>query len=82
MPNAERKPEPNDPEQLARLLEIELMQKRAAWQRANGQRNAIRIVAFLFLFAVIAGALFAYYFFFADMAPRAERVEAPKSARP
>jgi hypothetical protein len=43
------------------------MQKRAAWQRAGAQRNTMRMLAFLFLFVVIAGAIAAYFFFFADV---------------
>lgn len=68
MHHTDGKPEPSetDPEVLARLLEIELMQKRAAWQRATAQRNTVRALAFLFLFVVIAGAIAAYFFFFAD----------------
>jgi heme A synthase len=69
MQHTEGKPErsDSDPEMLARLLEIELMQKRAAWHRAGAQRNTVRMLAFLFLFVVIAGAIAAYFFFFADV---------------
>ena len=62
---ADGKPEPSeiDPEKLSKLLEIELMQKRATWQRTAAHRRSLRAVAFLFLFLVIVGAVAAYYFF-------------------
>lgn len=62
---ADGKPEPPeiDPDKLSKLLEIELLQKRAAWQRAADQRKSFRVIAFLFLFVVILGALAAYFFF-------------------
>jgi hypothetical protein len=81
MDHIDGKPEPSetDPEMLARLLEIELMQKRAAWQRASSQRNTMRMMAFLFLFVVIAGALAAYFFFFADVNRPSRAHEEPAS---
>lgn len=53
----------NDPEKLAQLLEIELMQKRAAWQQAKARRGGLRAVSFLFLFVVIVAALVAFFVF-------------------
>lgn len=62
---ADGKSEPSeiDPEKLSKLLEIELVQKRAAWQRTAENRRGIRAMAFLFLFIVILGAIAAYFFF-------------------
>ena len=51
-----------DPQQLAKLLEIELMQKRAGWQQAKARRGTYRAMSFLFLFAVIVAAFVAFYF--------------------
>ncbi len=51
-----------DPEKLAKLLEIELMQKRAGWQAAKARRGGVRALSFIFLFLVIVGALVAAYF--------------------
>jgi hypothetical protein len=61
---ADGKPEPSqiDAEKLSKLLEIELLQKRATWQRAAERRSALRVLAFLFLLIVIAGAIAAYFF--------------------
>ena len=64
MPEGNRKPEVNDPEMMARLLELELAQKRAGWQRSHEQRKNLRIFSFLFLFCVIGGAFLGFYFFF------------------
>lgn len=64
MPEGNRKPEVNDPEMMARLLELELAQKRAAWQRAHAQRRNLRVFSFLFLFLVMAGGFVGFYFLF------------------
>ncbi len=53
-----------DPEILARLLELELMQKRAGWAQAKSRLSAVRAISFLFLFLVILGALVLYLVYF------------------
>jgi hypothetical protein len=50
-----------DPDQLAKLLEIELIQKRAEWQRTVARRKSIRTASFFFLFIVIVAVLFAFF---------------------
>ena len=59
-----RKPEPpeTNPADLEQLLEIELMQKRAAWKQAKARRGSLRALSFFFLFLVIVGALLAFFF--------------------
>ena len=44
MPASDREPEPGetDPSMVERLLEIELIQKRAAWQQAKARRGSRR----------------------------------------
>jgi flagellar basal body-associated protein FliL len=66
MPDGNRKPEtgPPDPDELAKLLELELMQKRAAWQQNKKRFGTLRILSFFFLFLVIAGGLLAFWLFF------------------
>lgn len=59
--DGKREPRENDPAKLAQLLEIELMQKRAAWQQARASRSKIRAVSFLFLFLVVVGAALAFF---------------------
>ena len=51
-------------DQVARLLELELIQKRTAWKQAKERKKSFRTLAFLFLFllfmACAAGAFFAF----------------------
>ena len=54
----------NDPGQLARVLELELLQKRAAWQRAHSRYRAIRTLSILFLLIVVAGSVAALFLLF------------------
>jgi hypothetical protein len=58
------KPEPLDPEQMVRLLDLELMHKRALRKQASARRSSWRAASFLFLFVVILGAALAAYFAF------------------
>jgi hypothetical protein len=69
MPGADGKSEPteNDPEQLSRLLELELIQKRAAWKNASARHNKLRTASFVFLFILIVASLFAFFVFFSRM---------------
>ena len=62
--NGDGKPEPVDPENVVRLLELELMQKRGARQMAGRRFGGLRAASFLFLFAVILGGLLAFYYVF------------------
>ena len=68
MPDRERKSEPGeiDPTKVEQLLEIELMQKRAAWQQAKARRSNLRAMSFLFLFVVIIAALVTFFLFFSS----------------
>lgn len=51
-----------DTDQICRLLDAKLANERAAWQRANSQRQIIRAASLIFVFLVIIGALAAFYF--------------------
>ena len=64
IPDGPGKPESRktDPEELARLLEIELIQKRAAWQSASERARKIRLASFIFLFFLAIGTLAAFFF--------------------
>jgi hypothetical protein len=55
------KPAKDNAEELSRLLELELMQKRAAWQQANARHKTLKSLSILFLFVVIMAALVAFY---------------------
>jgi hypothetical protein len=76
MPEGNRQPDARetDPEKLAQLLEIELMQKRAGWQQAKARRSTYRTLSFLFLFVVIAAAFFAFY-----LLASSDRAERPRA---
>jgi hypothetical protein len=62
-------PKPNqvDPDNLARLLELELIQKRTTWKQAGERYRAIRAAGFVFLFLLIVGCLVGGYFAFMRM---------------
>ena len=63
-PRENGKPESLDPEQMVRLLEIELAQKRTVRQQAGSPFRGFRLASFVFLFAVILGAVVAFYYVF------------------
>ena len=63
-PHGNGKNEPTDPEQLLRLIDLELAQQRAARERARSPYRAFRLASFIFLFAVILGAVLAFYYVF------------------
>lgn len=53
----------SDRENVAQLLELELIQKRAAWQQAKARRGSWLALSLLFLFLVLiaAGAAFVWF---------------------
>jgi hypothetical protein len=63
-PHGNGKNEPTDPEQLLRLMDLELAQQRAARQRARSPYRSFRLASFIFLFAVIVGVVLAFYYVF------------------
>ena len=56
-----------DAENLSRLLELELIQKRASWKQAGDRYRSIRAAGFIFLFILIVGCLIGGYFAFTRM---------------
>jgi hypothetical protein len=60
-PTAEHTPGDN-PDELSRLLEIELIQKRAAWKRALARNKGLKSLSLLFLCLVFFAGLGAFYF--------------------
>jgi hypothetical protein len=63
-PRGDGKPEPSDPDQLLRLIDLELAQKRLQRARSRSPFRAFRLASFIFLFAVIVGIALAFYFVF------------------
>ena len=58
------KHEPADPENAVRMLELELIHRRAVLQQAAAPYRRLRAASFIFLFAIILGALLAFYYVF------------------
>lgn len=58
------KPEPADPDQLLKMLDLELMRQRAQRQQTAARRNNLRMLSFLFLLLVILAGLGAAYYAF------------------
>jgi len=58
------KPEPVDPENAMRMLELELLQQRAARQMAGTPYRGLRAASFVFLFIVVLAAGAAVYYLF------------------
>jgi hypothetical protein len=82
IPDADGKPESRelDPEQLERMLELELMQKRAARKIASQRQLKVRLASFLFLFILIVGTLFAFFVLMSRV--NEERANRPAGATP
>lgn len=53
-----------DTEQLTKLLELELAQKRASWKQTGERARSIRVAGFVFLFFLIVVCLVGAYFAF------------------
>lgn len=71
--NGKPKSTENDPDQIARLLELELLQKRAAWKQASERHRAFKSASFLFLFIVIIAAVVGFYLIFSQVSERRGR---------
>ena len=74
----------NDAEQLARLLELELMQKRMAWKQAAAHYRTIRMFGFFFLFILILACAGGFFFVFSRVNEERtnQRDPATPAARP
>lgn len=57
-------PTPADADQLSRLLELELKQKRVEWKHLKQRKKSFRSLAFVFLFLLFAACLAGYFFVF------------------
>src|SRR5205823_13536889 len=62
--SAEPKSSEFDPDNLSRLLELELIQKRATWKQAGERYRSFRAIGFVFLVVLIVGCLIGGYFAF------------------
>jgi hypothetical protein len=69
IPDSGSKPESEgkDPEQLSRLLDTDLAQKRLAWKQAAARRQKVRVASFFSLFFLIVVLVFVLYIMFARL---------------
>ena len=81
IPDAIGKPNPNesDPENAERLLELELVRKRAEWKESGERYRAFRSMSFVFLFLLIVGALVAAFFVFSRVSEQRANQRSPDS---
>jgi len=56
-----------DPAKITRLLELELIQKRATWKQMSERARSIRVAGFVFIFLLIVACLAGGYFAFTRM---------------
>jgi hypothetical protein len=83
MPADDGKPKSASADELARLIELELIQKRAEWKQAAARHHAIRMASFAFLLFVIMGALVVYFFVYSDLREnRSAPKPTPAAAKP
>ncbi len=69
---------PNETEQLTRVLELELIQKRATWKQAGERYRSFRAAGFIFLFLLVIACLVGGYFAF--MRVNEQRANPPPSS--
>lgn len=79
IPDANGKPESRsaDAEQLAKVLEIELAQKKLEWAASAERYRKIRAASFLFLALIIMGALAAFFLLFSQLPANRPNPRAP-----
>ena len=54
----------NESEELTRLLDLELIQKRAAWKRAAAGHRTFRMIGVFSILIVLAAVFFVFFFLF------------------
>jgi hypothetical protein len=64
-------------DELNKLLEIELIQKRAEWQKASARHKSIRTASILFLMVIVIAGLGAFYFAFVRATEGRQQRSAP-----
>jgi hypothetical protein len=80
-PIAGQAPPANSADELSRLLEIELIQKRAAWQRTLARNKSLKSLSLLFLCLVVLAGMGSFYFvYFVYMNASEGRQQRPATA--
>ena len=67
-------------DELMRVLELELVQKRVRWQQDREKYRTLRVLSFSFLSLVILAGLFGFFFFFTRAKDVREQHPAPSPA--
>ena len=67
-------------DELMRVLELELAQKRVRWQQDREKYRTLRILSFSFLSLVIVAGLLGFFFCFSRAKDAREQHPAPSSA--
>jgi len=67
-------------DELMRVLELELAQKRVRWQQDREKYRTLRILSFSFLSLVIVAGLLGFFFCFSRARDAREQHPAPSSA--
>lgn len=62
--SGKQQPMENESENLIRLLDLELTQKRAAWKRAAARHRTFRMIGVFSILIVFAAAFFLLFFLF------------------
>ncbi|HEY4282295.1 MAG TPA: hypothetical protein VGM62_04460 [Chthoniobacterales bacterium] len=63
----------NNSEELTRLLELELIQKRAQWQQVSARNKNLRSISLVFLAVVFLGGMAAFFFMYMNASERPQR---------
>jgi hypothetical protein len=69
----------SDPDALAKALEMELIGKRAAWQKAKARRGVWLALSIVFLLLVLLAGLFAYFYLVPELSRRGENAPAARA---
>jgi hypothetical protein len=64
--SGKRQPMENESENLIRLLDLELMQKRTAWKRAATRHRTFRIIGAFSILMILAAIFLALFFLFSQ----------------
>jgi hypothetical protein len=73
---------PNDTDQLTKLLELELAQKRATWKQTGDRAKSVRAAGFVFLFLLIVACLAGGYFVFMRVSAQRANPPPPSGVHP
>jgi len=66
---------------MARLLELELAQKRTVWKNTKARKKSLRSLAFLLVFIILAACLFGFFMAYTRMTEERQNRPAATSHR-